>query len=1253
MIIKKITPKQAINKAYLKERVTREHIETFKTYFVLLSDRLKAAEKESEEFYKNIIADFLKQTFYTPQYEINTKGREDLVIHTGKTTKEPVGVIFETKKPNSPEMLSDAKSNTKALHQLVLYYLEERIVHKNIAVKQLIVTDIDNWYIFDENIFDKYIYRNPKFIKGYETYKHSGKDTRFFYDEIAKPLLEELDTEWECTYFNLKSYEKTVRNADLEDDKQLIALFKILSPVHLLKLPFANDSNQLDKNFYTELLHIIGLEEVKEGSKKIIQRKAKPDEFSFIENTITKIENRGFGDIQKLSNYGSTRTEQAYNIALELCITWINRVLFLKLLEAQLVAYHRGDKAYRFLNATVIYDSDRLNKLFFEVLAEKPEHRKGKVKAEFDRVPYLNSSLFERTELERKTIEVNYLDDGENMPILGNTVLKDDKGKRKTGNIPALQYLFAFLDAYDFASEGNEGIQDDKRTLINASVLGLIFEKINGYKDGSFFTPAFITMYMCRETIRRAVVQKFRETNLPNYQYVTHFEGLKEAITDRKQANEIINNLKICDPAVGSGHFLVSALNEIMAVKSDLGILSYRDGTRVKHYKIDVQNDELIIIDEESGDIFQYFLNEKGFAPREVQMLQETLFHEKQTIIENCLFGVDINPNSVKICRLRLWIELLKNAYYTEGGHQNGLETLPNIDINIKQGNSLISRFKLNDDLSEVFRKQKFSYAAYRNAVEDYKKTNSKAAKAELAAFINDIKAEFQTSFNTRIKENKELAKFKGQLYNLQNQGDLFGAKRDKVEIHRLETLIAQYEQKVNEIKNNAVYTDAFEWRFEFPEVLDTEGGYIGFDIVIGNPPYFSLTKIKDATQGFTDYKTFSKGSDIYCLFYERGLEVLKNDAFLTYITSNSWLRVQYGEALRKLFIEKSNPILLLNIEDTQVFEEATVESNILITQKNKWSYNLSAAILGNDFKVNDDIFSYFNQKKTLISALNTEGWSIGNDNENKLKLKIENGSKMLKDFECKFYRGITTGLNEAFVINKEIKDKFVKTDFKNTEIIKPLLRGRDIKKYSANFEDLYFINSHNGIKKAKIERVNVENDYPIIFEHFKLFQKELEKRQDKGEHWSNLRDCAYLLDLEKEKIVWGELSDKPKFALDTEGYYLNNTIFFLIGKNLKYLLAILNSKLSEWYFRQISTTSGMGTNRWLKYKIELLPIKDIPEEAEQLRIIIALVEQILAIKKSTPSVSTADLEAEIDHLVYALYDLSAAEIALIEAAIK
>ena len=326
----------------------------------------------------------------------------------------------------------------------------------------------------------------------------------------------------------------------------------------------------------------------------------------------------------------------------------------------------------------------------------------------------------------------------------------------------------------DFTSEGSEEIQEDNKTLINASVLGLIFEKINGYKDGSFFTPGFITMYMCRETIRKAVVQKFNETK--NWECKT-IDELYNKIEGRNEANEIVNSLKICDPAVGSGHFLVSALNEIIAVKNDLRILQDREGKRLKEYHFEVVNDELITTDEE-GLIFEY--NPKS---KESQRVQETLFHEKQTIIENCLFGVDINPNSVKICRLRLWIELQKNAYYK---NETELETLPNIDINIKCGNSLISRYPIDANLSKALRSSKWTIDSYRLAIATYRNAQSKEQKREMEKLILTIKQDFTSEIRKNDPLKTRLDKLANELYNRFTGNFLFepessyGKKRDR-----------------------------------------------------------------------------------------------------------------------------------------------------------------------------------------------------------------------------------------------------------------------------------------------------------------------------------------------------------------------------------------------------------------------------------------------------------------------------------------
>ncbi|HKO77812.1 MAG TPA: hypothetical protein VJU52_11365, partial [Flavobacterium sp.] len=437
MNITLLEPRKAINKAFLKIKPNRIHIESFKTNLIQILDSIN--EKESEEFHKNLVIDFLKKTYYDSNYSINTKGRNDLVIHNGKDAKTNVGVIIEAKSPiNKSEMITVTYLNGKALQELVLYYMRERITHKNTELKHLVVTNIYEWFVFDAQLFNKLFAENKSFLKQFVDFEEgrlSGKDTKYFYNDIAKPFIEGIQNSIEFAYFDIRKYDNPLRNANKEDDKSLVALFKLLSPEHLLKLSFTNDSNSLDKNFYSELLHIIGLDEVKEGGKKLIQRhkEGNRNSGSLLENAVDQLDSLDkISRLQNVKQYGNTHTEQLFNVALELTITWVNRILFLKLLEAQLITYHKGDKSYAFLNSALINDYDSLNTLFFMVLARKPNERNDRVTV-FSKVPYLNSSLFEPTNLEHQTLFISQLEDNVTLPLLSNTVIKDNQGKKKTG----------------------------------------------------------------------------------------------------------------------------------------------------------------------------------------------------------------------------------------------------------------------------------------------------------------------------------------------------------------------------------------------------------------------------------------------------------------------------------------------------------------------------------------------------------------------------------------------------------------------------------------------------------------------------------------------------------------------------------------------------------------------------------------------------------------------------------------------------
>ncbi|MBS1737114.1 MAG: Eco57I restriction-modification methylase domain-containing protein [Bacteroidetes bacterium] len=1209
MNIKELKPKKALNKAFLKVKPNRTDIECFKANLIQLLDRTN--DTESEEFHKNLVSDFLKKTYYDPAYFINTKGRKDLVIHNGNNAASPVGVIIEAKKPtNKGEMITTEKLNAKAFHELMLYYLEERITHKNLELKHLVITNINEWFIFDATLFERLFAENKNLVKqfnDFEGQRLSGIKTDFFYKQIAEPFLARLTQEIEFTYFDIRDYQNPLRNSNKSDDNKLIALFKLLSPEHLLKLPFANDSNSLDKRFYTELLHIIGLAETKEGSKKIIGRnkEGERNSGSILEDAIIQLDS--LDKISRLDNathFGTTNDERLFNIALELSITWMNRILFLKLLEAQLISYHKGDESFSFLNFNKIKNFDDLNSLFFQVLARRFEERNADVKQAFQQVPYLNSSLFEPTEIEQQTLFISNLKDDKTLPVLPSTVLKNEQAKKRTGNLTTLQYLFEFLNAYDFSSEGSEEIQEDNKTLINASVLGLIFEKINGYKEGSFFTPGFITMYMCRETISKAVIQKFGEYCLNNDLQDSRIERMEDIYDlvpksiSRAKANEIINSIKICDPAVGSGHFLVSALNEMIAVKSYLKILEDKSGKSLNRYEIQVVNDELIITDED-GDFFEYHPNDP-----ESRRVQETLFHKKQTIIENCLFGVDINPNSVKICRLRLWIELLKNAYYKNATE---LETLPNIDINIKCGNSLVSRFAIDADLTQALKKSKWTIDSYRIAVDTYRNAENKEQKREMERLIRDIKNDFRSEISLNDHKIKKLRKLSGELFTLTNQTQLFEkSQKEKAawnkQVQKLTSETKKLEAEIEEIKNNKIYENAFEWRFEFPEVLDDEGKFVGFDVVIGNPPYGVDLSDYEKEYLKNHFVSTSGEVEIYTYFIDLAFKkLLKNNGYFSYITTNTIYYLNKFSPVRKEEFLDNTIISLLELEK-QVFADAPdIVPAIYVLQKGKVLNNLITLYKSQETKRVYDLINFegFSINKIEQDKFENKSDHVFNLTTNELKENLLNklsGLKPVKNFYKVVY-GIKTGNNKRF-LSKEIVDK---SNWK-----KCASSANNIKKYVIDWQGDYL----NVCKElAGLNNINYEQP-KILIQYIRKISMPI-------------------------RLVC---------ALDIRGeYYPLNNFSFIISENgnsLESLLGILNSTLMNWYF----SNCFVDYNIKPKY-IEQLPLPTIVHSNE----LENSVKKIILAKSENIQSDTSFLENQIDQLVYELYDLTEEEIAIVE----
>ena len=1211
MLPTQLKPKQALNKAFLKVKPNRTEIEAFKNNLITLLDRTN--DTESEEFHKNLVSDFLKKTYYDPNHFINTKGRNDLVIHNGNTAKSSVGVIVEAKKPtNKAEMMTTTKLNAKAFQELVLYYLRERITHKNLEVKHLVATNINEWFIFDATLFERLFAQNKNLVKQFTDFEDgrlADTKTDFFYKQIAEPFIESISGEITFTYFNIQDFQKPLRNAAKADDNALIALFKLLSPEHLLKLPFTNDSNSLDKRFYSELLHIIGLTETKEGGKKLIERHKAGERHSgtILEDTIIQLDSLDkLSRLEKPNQFGANQNERLFNVGLELSITWINRILFLKLLEAQLITYHKGDAQYAFLNLDKINNYDDLNSLFFQVLARKYDERNDDVKKVFAQVPYLNSSLFEPTDLEQVTLFISNLKDDKTIPVISSTVLKDQHGKKLTGNLKTLEYLFAFLNAYDFSSEGSEEIQEDNKTLINASVLGLIFEKINGYKDGSFFTPGFITMYMCRETIRKAVVQKFNEVK--NWNCIS-IDDLYDKIEDRADANNIVNSIKICDPAVGSGHFLVSALNEMIAVKNDLNILQDRTGKRLKEYHVEVVNDELIVTDEDA-ELFEYNPNNK-----ESQRIQETLFHEKQTIIENCLFGVDINTNSVKICRLRLWIELLKNAYYKNATE---LETLPNIDINIKCGNSLVSRFAIDADLKQALKKSKWTIDSYKLAVDTYRNAESKEQKREMERLIADIKSNFRSEISANDPKVKKLYTLNGELVKLSTQQSLFEmSPKEKADwnkkITQLTTETQKLEAEIEEIKSNKIFENAFEWRFEFPEVLNDDGDFMGFDVVIGNPPYVTKLNHEEIIFYQKNFTTIQgKKYDLFRLFYEKTIPLTKKLGIHTFIVPDVILNLPQASILRGHILNNYS-IYKINTIGQNPFDGVQLEPVITFIKNQS----------------NDSDVEYFDL------AINNE------------VRKVNSGNWKKNNFDFNLNQNITTdALIEKLKSNKLI--------IKDVSVWK---KGLGV--YSRQHLLLKFT-------KDEVEKIMAERPWTLDYKKDDSFGMELEGK-DVGRfevNWNGRKWLSYgpwlafqrpLEFFDGPRLLVREITTGGKYKVFAsyveDRYYNNQSIFNGILKpnsefDLKFLLALLNSKLFSFW--QVITSPKANRKLFptlLMETVENFPIININKTYQQK--FVDYVNQVINAKIKLEQ--SNQIESQIDQLVYQLYNLTEEEIKIVE----
>lgn len=756
------------------------------------------------------------------------------------------------------------------------------------------------------------------------------------------------------------------------------------------------------------------------------------------------------------------------------------------------------------------------------------------------KIPYLNGGLFE-PEKNKATLEIDF---------------------------PANYFkeLLDFFEQYNFTIDENS--PDDHEVGIDPEMLGHIFENLleDNRDKGAFYTPKEIVQYMCKESLIQYLLNTFQEQK--DIEAFIRFHTVSPLLAEKENAvllNKKLDDIKVCDPAIGSGAFPIGMLQEIFEAKRF---------------------------------IYPYLKTNKDFKPADV----------KKNIIQHSIYGVDLEKGAVDIAQLRFWLSLVVDELNPH--------PLPNLDYKIMQGNSLLEKFEgidlsqmgktksdvriaeperdLFGNLKEDQMKITFSQSDTTQKIQDLIKTfftiEVSEKKNKIRAEINKLVLQ-HIEYNLELREN-QLHRWINEAGNTENLKTAGKKKYDGYvsDLNKLQGTKTQL-LKIQETDERPY----FLWHLYFMDVFEKGG----FDVMIGNPPYIQLQKMGKETDILQEagFETFARTGDIYCLFYEKGMDLLKKkEGVLSYITSNSWMKTKYGESLRKFFVEKSNPIKLLNFEDTQIFPSATVEVNILISKKQSNKKETESVALLQD-SVNKSIQSYFEENKILLDNLNNSEWIILSKSDFEIKRKIEGNNKTIGDLDYNINIGINTGLNEVFIISEELRNEFIAQDEKNREILVPTLKGRNLKKYGYSFDNNFLINAHNGLKKQNIPPVNVEKDYPVIFNYFSNFKDKLLARWDQGTNWYNLRNCAYLDDFEKDKLIWGELSDKAKFSFDDKKYMLDATVFLMTGEKLKALYCILNSTIGNWYFNIISTTSGMGTNRWKKYKIQKFPFPKISEE--------------------------------------------------------
>ena len=757
------------------------------------------------------------------------------------------------------------------------------------------------------------------------------------------------------------------------------------------------------------------------------------------------------------------------------------------------------------------------------------------------RIPYLNGGLFERDILDKKP-----------------------------SHFPASYFdgLLTMLSQYNFTIDEND--PNDAEVGVDPEMLGRIFENLlEDNKDkGAFYTPKEIVQYMCRESLIAYLQtdQRKEDKECIRLFVATHDATLLGDL--KEEIDQKLCNVKICDPAIGSGAFPMGLLRELFFCRSAIEPNIMENAAKIKRH-----------------------------------------------IIQNNIYGVDIERGAVDIARLRFWLSLIVD--------EKSPEALPNLDFKIMQGNSLLEQYK-GADLSTMTDKKVIAegITLFDSMLDVYRKNLRDKLSEYYACPEHDKKVQLRKDISDIVKQE------------LMEQG-----------IH--------IDFEGIDLSANSQF---FLWHTWFHDVFSRPSKE-GFDIVIGNPPYVEAKKLKYIASTLKEiFSIYSGTADLSIYFNELGLSLLAEKGIISYITTNKFFNTGYGEKVRKQ-LSSQHINIILNFEQVEVFEDVLVSSVIFnVSKKNKMKKNLF--VYEKFYKLNFQEFKrQFIERQSMFGSypqdyLDEKEWSFSDKKQLMLKEKIENGHLSLKNIEgVKIYRGVTTGYNPAFIISNEQRNKLIAEDHNNSKIIKNMLQGRNIRKwyYNESEENLIFTRRGTDIEK-----------FPFIKKHLYGFYDNLKPKtpedSTKGRKPGNykwfeiLDNTAYYREFEKsEKIIWGLTADKWAYTLDTEQHYLPSNAYILTSETIpiRFILGLLNSKLLRYYFGFIGVMTAGGAYTLKASTIEALPIA-IGTKQQQKEIALK-VENILNAKATNKQTDVSSSEHEIDCLVYNLYGLSENEIKIVE----